>query len=419
MFGQAAFSADMLEPAGRAGRRQPALRARVRADADRAGRAAPVRPRLVAGRSGSTCRCPTASTRSSPTGSTCSTPTDRAVLQAAAVVGMHFWPGAVGRGAGPPRRRRSSARCAGWSSATSCTSRPTSTMAGQAGVPLRPRAGPRRLLPAAAAHRAGRPARAHRRLARRASPQPRHRPGRGARPPPLGGPRDRPHARRRPGPVRRPGPRRRCTGPPAARTPCTPSTPPPTTWSARSRWPTSRTRPSSLQLELLRTEISFYRDRDEFLTGGGPDQLVALADRLYAARRRRAGAPAPGPCSARPPGCAPTAGPRCPAWTARSSCSTGCPTRPRRPTPTPSWAGCTCSTTSATRRSPRPARPPRSPSGWATSRRGPTPGSPSAMARYQAGDRGGAGRAVRGHRVLPHPPAARADPGHPEPRRTR
>ncbi|MDG4827145.1 adenylate/guanylate cyclase domain-containing protein [Asanoa sp. WMMD1127] len=37
-----------------------------------------------------------------------------------------------------------------------------------------------------------------------------------------------------------------------------------------------------LQLELLRTEISFYRDRTEFLTGGGPDQLVALADRLYA-----------------------------------------------------------------------------------------------------------------------------------------
>ncbi|GIF71842.1 hypothetical protein Asi02nite_13600 [Asanoa siamensis] len=37
-----------------------------------------------------------------------------------------------------------------------------------------------------------------------------------------------------------------------------------------------------LQLELLRTEISFYRDRGEFLSGGGPDQLVALADRLYA-----------------------------------------------------------------------------------------------------------------------------------------
>ncbi|WP_089251342.1 AAA family ATPase [Asanoa hainanensis] len=37
-----------------------------------------------------------------------------------------------------------------------------------------------------------------------------------------------------------------------------------------------------LQLELLRTEISFYRDRAEFLSGGGPDQLVALADRLTA-----------------------------------------------------------------------------------------------------------------------------------------
>ena len=37
-----------------------------------------------------------------------------------------------------------------------------------------------------------------------------------------------------------------------------------------------------LRLELLSTEISFYQDRTGFLTGGGPDQLVALADRLYA-----------------------------------------------------------------------------------------------------------------------------------------
>jgi predicted ATPase/class 3 adenylate cyclase len=37
-----------------------------------------------------------------------------------------------------------------------------------------------------------------------------------------------------------------------------------------------------LQLELLSTEISFYRDRAGFLTGGGPDQLTVLADRLYA-----------------------------------------------------------------------------------------------------------------------------------------
>ena len=36
-----------------------------------------------------------------------------------------------------------------------------------------------------------------------------------------------------------------------------------------------------LQLELLSTEISFYRDRAGFLTGGGPDQLTVLADRLY------------------------------------------------------------------------------------------------------------------------------------------
>lgn len=37
-----------------------------------------------------------------------------------------------------------------------------------------------------------------------------------------------------------------------------------------------------LQLELLSTEISFYRDGDGFLSGGGTDQLTALAERLYA-----------------------------------------------------------------------------------------------------------------------------------------
>ncbi|MEU1844309.1 ATP-binding protein [Micromonospora sediminicola] len=37
-----------------------------------------------------------------------------------------------------------------------------------------------------------------------------------------------------------------------------------------------------LQLELLATEISFYRDGNAFLSGGGPEQLQALADRLLA-----------------------------------------------------------------------------------------------------------------------------------------
>ncbi|GAB3941594.1 hypothetical protein GCM10027614_27190 [Micromonospora vulcania] len=35
-----------------------------------------------------------------------------------------------------------------------------------------------------------------------------------------------------------------------------------------------------LQLELLSTEISFYRDGNGFLSGGGPEQVHALADRL-------------------------------------------------------------------------------------------------------------------------------------------
>ncbi|WP_121155881.1 adenylate/guanylate cyclase domain-containing protein [Micromonospora pisi] len=37
-----------------------------------------------------------------------------------------------------------------------------------------------------------------------------------------------------------------------------------------------------LQLELLSTEISFFRDGRAFLSGGGTEQLTALADRLYA-----------------------------------------------------------------------------------------------------------------------------------------
>ncbi|MFC3500494.1 ATP-binding protein [Micromonospora krabiensis] len=39
---------------------------------------------------------------------------------------------------------------------------------------------------------------------------------------------------------------------------------------------------SRLQLELLSTEISFYRDGNAFLSSGGPDQLQTLADRLAA-----------------------------------------------------------------------------------------------------------------------------------------
>ncbi len=38
-----------------------------------------------------------------------------------------------------------------------------------------------------------------------------------------------------------------------------------------------------LGVELLATEIAFYRDSDAFLSGGGADQLAALAERLHAA----------------------------------------------------------------------------------------------------------------------------------------
>jgi class 3 adenylate cyclase len=45
------------------------------------------------------------------------------------------------------------------------------------------------------------------------------------------------------------------------------------------------TEPERLRLELLATEIAFYRDRAEFLAGSGADQLRALAERLTTVAR--------------------------------------------------------------------------------------------------------------------------------------
>src|SRR6266498_4015835 len=114
-----------------------------------------------------------------------------------------------------------------------------------------------------------------------------------------------------------------------------------------------------LRLELFAAEIAFYASGDAFLTGGGTEQLTQLAERLYAAGDRGQ-----------------TARPHCPIWTVRWSSSTTCRTRWRGPRRTPSWAGCTCSTTSTTRRSPPRASPSRSPSGSGWPRYRPTPGSP-------------------------------------------
>ena len=166
---------------------------------------------------------------------------------------------------------------------------PDSTMAGAAGVPVPARPGPRRLLRAAAAGRAGRPARADRRLARR--------------------------ARRRAGDTDlaevvahhrwaayeiartlgldtartpRAGPGRRCTGRPAGRTRCTRSTRPPPT-PAGALAPGRRRRSGDrLQLELLGTELAFYRDGDSVpRRRRRRSGCTELADRLLAARRPR------------------------------------------------------------------------------------------------------------------------------------
>ena len=124
------------------------------------------------------------------------------------------------------------------------------------------------------------------------SAQPRHRPGRGARPPPLRGPRDRPHARRRRRPVRRAGPATRCTGRPAGRTRCTPSTPRPATSSARPGAGRRRRDPADrLQLELLaHRDRVLPRPRPASSPAAAPTSCAALADRLLrgAATRRRA-----------------------------------------------------------------------------------------------------------------------------------
>ena len=162
------------------------------------------------------------------------------------------------------RWTRSSGRCAGWSSATWSTSSPPRTMAGQPEFRFRHvlvRDVCYQRLPRA--ERVARHA-ADRRLARRASRGPRHRPGRGARPPPVDRPRDRPDPRHGHRPAT-PAPRaRRCTGPPAGRTRCTRSTPPPATWPERALEP-RRCEPATCSWSCSPPSWPFYRDGDAFL----------------------------------------------------------------------------------------------------------------------------------------------------------
>ena len=215
--------------------------------------------------------------------------------------------------------------------------------------------------------------------------QPGHRPGRGTRPPPLHGVRDRQHAR----------PRHRPYAPPARdalhraarRAYALHALDVAASHAGRAHALADGRRPARTGCgwSCSAPRSRFYPDGDAFLAGGGTDRLGELATRLYrpATTGARRG---PGPCWARPPGCAPTAG-ALRAWTGRSSSSTRCRTAPKA-APTPNWVACTCSTMRLIRRSRRPVRRPRSPSASAWSRPRPTRGSP-ARPRYQAGDRVG------------------------------
>ena len=278
-------------------------------------------------------------------------PTDRAVLQAAAVVGVQFWPGAVAAALGRPVEsvERSLRRL---EQRDLVHEQAASTMAGQTEYRFRPRPGPRRLLPAAAPDRAGGAARAHRRLARHASPPtgtptwPRCSPttaGRPTRSPARSGwtsaayaapARDALHrAARRAYALHALDVRRRAT--PVGRSPWRRRAP------TRGGW-----------VELLGTEIAFYRDGNAFLAGGAPEQartrwpsgsprpatdagaarawtLLGQAAWLRADRVERAALPGPGGRALRRAAGQPGEGRRV-RW---------------------SWAGCTCSTTE-----PRPGR---------------------------------------------------------------
>ena len=176
-----------------------------------------------------------------------------------------WWACSSGRARSPrrwaARSSRSSARCAGWSSATSCTSRPTSTMAGQPEFRFRhvlvrdvcyqrlprtervarhertadwldalSRSRDTDLAEVLAHHRWA----AHEIARTLGVDTARYAPAGARRAAPGGPPGVRPA---------RPGRRRRATS------------------GAPWRWPTSRDPVDRLQLELLGTEISFYRDR--------------------------------------------------------------------------------------------------------------------------------------------------------------
>ena len=295
-------------------------------------------------------------------------------------------------------------------------------MAGQTEYRFRPRPGPRRLLPAAAAHRAGRPARADRRLAGHASPAaatptwPRCSPTTGT--PPTRSParsawtraRYAAPARARAAPGRPPGLRAARAGRGRQRTSAGPS---------RCADGTTDRGASGCGIELLATEIAFYRDRD------GVPRPAAGTDQLTDARRRGCYAVGEQAGAAR-------------AWTllgqaawlradrpAALSCldravelfdelpdSAGEGGRVRRAGPAAHAQLRARAGDRAAAASPR-----RSPSGWAWSRLRANARITMGTARYQAGDPVGPGRAARRLELCRTPPAARPAPGHPEPGR--
>ena len=326
--------------AGRAGRRHAALRPRVRPDAGRAGHAAPGRATPGSWSPAASCRCRDSVHAVIANRIDLLDAGERAVLQAAAVVGARFWPGAVAAalGTGADTVERALRTLA---QRDLVREQPDSTMADEPEyrfrhvlvsdvcyerLPLAERIA-RHVrtadwLDARVDSRGTELAEvvAHHRFTAYET-APRARPGRRARTP----------RRRWP----------RCATPPAGPPCSTRSTPPPPTSPGPTELvaasPGRRTggrRPADaadrLGVELLGIELALHQDATAFLTGAGPDRLAELATLLYRVRRPRRRGPGLDPARPDRLAAAATGRPRCAAWTGRSSSSTAGRTRPEK-----------------------------------------------------------------------------------------
>ena len=418
MFGQAAFSGRHAQPAGRAGRRQPALRPRVRPDADRAGRAAPVRTRLVAG----------AAARAADAGQRA-----RGHRQPGRPARRRRPRGAAGRRggrdavlarrgrrrAGPAASRRSSGRCAGWSSATWSTSRPPrrwpgsrSTGSGTSWSATSATSGCR--APSGSPGTSGPPTGSTRVAAAATPTWPRCSPTTAA--PPTRSPgRSAWTPRRYAAPARR---RAAPGGPPGVRAARARRGGQPRRPGARA-WPTTPADPvragCGWSCSAPRSPSTATATRSS--PAAAPTSCADAGRPALRGRRPRPAPPGPGRCSGQAAWLrADRAGALSCLDRAVRAVRRRCRTPRRRPTRTPSWAGCTCSTTSATRRSAAAGT-----AAEIADRLGLVEAPTNAritigIARYQAGDRPAWTSCTRSLEFCREPAAAGAAPGDAEPR---